>query len=236
MAEKSKKIILAIQNDPTDPPHLVGRWLMEIGFEIKILRAYTGEVVPTKVPDDVCALLPLGGSMGANDDEELPWLADEKKLLADAVASDIPIFAICLGAQLLATALDGEVSRAQVGEIGIYRINRNSISDSIFNFGESAISAQWHEDKISKLPTGAVNLASSELCENQIYRIGKATYAVQFHPEIDSGIIKLWEDDADNAFLESGKSSVEAEVREAEIELEEIWKPIIQNWGRLILQ
>ncbi len=236
MAEKGKKIILAIQNDPTDPPHLVGRWLMEIGFDIRILRAYTGEVVPTKVPDDVCALLPLGGSMGANDDEELPWLADEKKLLADAVASDIPIFAICLGAQLLATALDGEVSRAQVGEIGIYRINRNSISDSIFNFGESAISAQWHEDKISKLPTGAVNLASSELCENQIYRIGKATYAVQFHPEIDSGIIKLWEDDSDNAFLESGKSSVKAEVREAEVELEEIWKPIIQNWGRLILQ
>ncbi|TSA21979.1 MAG: type 1 glutamine amidotransferase [Actinomycetales bacterium] len=236
MAEKGKKIILAIQNDPTDPPHLVGRWLMEIGFDIRILRAYTGEVVPTKVPDDVCALLPLGGSMGANDDEELPWLADEKKLLADAVAREIPIFAICLGAQLLATALDGEVSRAQVGEIGIYRINRNSISDSIFNFGESAISAQWHEDKISKLPTGAVNLASSELCENQIYRIGKATYAVQFHPEIDSGIIKLWEDDADNAFLESGKSSVKAEVRVAEIELEEIWKPIIQNWGRLILQ
>ncbi|CAB4748870.1 unannotated protein [freshwater metagenome] len=235
MAESSKKIILAIQNDPTDPPHLVGRWLMEIGFEIRILRAYKGEVVPTKVPNDICALLPLGGSMGANDDEKLPWLANEKELLADAVAKEIPIFAICLGAQLLAAALGGEVSRADVGEIGIYEINRNSESDPIFNFGSSAISAQWHEDKISKLPIGAVNLASSELCENQIYRIGKATYAVQFHPEVDSGIIKLWEDDADNAFIESGKSSVKEEVQKAEVELQEIWKPIIQNWGRLIL-
>lgn len=236
MAEKSKKIILAIQNDPTDPPHLVGRWLMEIGFEIKILRAYTGEVVPTKVPDDICALLPLGGSMGANDDEELPWLADEKELLADAVARDIPVFAICLGAQLLAAALGGEVTRSQVGEIGIYEIKRNLESDPIFNFGDTAISAQWHEDKISKLPSGAVNLASSALCENQIFRIGAATYAVQFHPEVDSGIIKLWEDDADNAFLESGKSSVKDEVQKVEVELQEIWKPIIQNWGRLILQ
>ena len=81
-----------------------------------------------------------------------------------------------------------------------------------------------------------MNLASSELCENQIFRIGKATYAVQFHPEVDSGIIKLWEDDADNAFLEAGKSSVKDEVQKVEVELQEIWKPIIQNWGRLILQ
>ena len=236
MSTVAAKTILAIQNDETDPPHLVGRWLMELGFEIRILRAYTGEVVPTKVPDDICALLPLGGSMGANDDEELPWLADEKKLLADAVAREIPIFAICLGAQLLASALGGEVSRAKAGEIGIYEINRNSELDPVFNFGSSAISAQWHEDKVSKLPIGAVNLASSELCENQIFRIGKATYAVQFHPEVDAGIITLWEADADSAFLESGKSSVKEEVQKAEAQLQEIWKPIIQNWGRLILQ
>jgi GMP synthase-like glutamine amidotransferase len=236
MLGKNGKTILAIQNDPTDPPHLVGRWLMEIGFEIRILRAYAGEEVPTEVPSDIFALIPLGGSMGANDHETVPWLANEKKLLADAVSKDIPIFAICLGAQLLATALDGEVTRAQAGEIGIYKIQRNSVSDSIFDFGESAISAQWHEDIVSKLPTSAVALASSELCENQIYRIGEKTYAVQFHPEVDSGIIKLWEDDADNAFLESGKTSVRAEVAASESELEQIWKPIVQSWGALISQ
>ncbi|MTA24389.1 MAG: hypothetical protein F2528_00325, partial [Actinobacteria bacterium] len=143
--------------------------------------------------------------------------------------------AICLGAQLLATALGGEVSRAKVGEIGIYEINRNSISDSVFNFGESAISAQWHEDSVSKLPSSAVALASSEQCENQIYRIGQKTYAVQFHPEVDAGIIKLWEDDADSAFLGSGKISVLVEMTDAEKELQRIWKLVIQNWGELIL-
>ncbi|CAB4614093.1 MAG: type 1 glutamine amidotransferase [Actinobacteria bacterium] len=235
MSETNGKTILAIQNDPTDPPHLVGRWLMEIGFEIKILRAYAGEEVPTKVPENIFALLPLGGSMGANDDVSHPWLAREKMLLADAVSRDIPIFAICLGAQLLATALGGEVSRAKVGEIGIYKINRNSISDSVFNFGESAISAQWHQDSVSKLPSSAVALASSEHCENQIYRIGQKTYAVQFHPEVDAGIIKLWEDDADSAFLGSGKISVLVEMTDAEKELQRIWKLVIQNWGELIL-
>jgi len=234
MLAEGVKTILAIQNDPTDPPHLVGRWLMEIGFEIKILRAYAGEEVPTEVPADIFALIPLGGSMGANDHETVPWLVNEKKLLADAVSKDVPIFAICLGAQLLATALDGEVSRAKVGEIGIYKIDRNSVPDSIFNFAAGAVTAQWHEDIVSKLPSSATALASSELCENQIYRIGQKTYAVQFHPEIDSGIIKLWEDDADNAFLESGKTSVQAEVAASESELARIWKPIVQSWGTLI--
>ena len=236
MLEKGLKTILAIQNDPTDPPHLVGRWLMEIGFKIKILRAYEGEDVPTEVPADIFALIPLGGSMGANDHETVPWLENEKKLLADAISKDIPIFAICLGAQLLATALDGEVTRAKVGEIGIYKIERNLVSDSIFNFASGAVTAQWHEDVVSKLPTSAVALASSELCENQIYRIGRKTYAVQFHPEVDSGIIKLWENDADNAFLESGKLSVQDEVAAAESELVRIWKPIVQSWGALISQ
>ena len=49
MSTSNVKTILAIQNDETDPPHLVGRWLMELGFEIKILRAYAGASVPTTV-------------------------------------------------------------------------------------------------------------------------------------------------------------------------------------------
>ena len=68
-----KPIILAIQNDQTDPPHLAGRWLMELGFEIQILRAYLGETVPVVVPDGIAALMPLGGHMGALDDHIADW-------------------------------------------------------------------------------------------------------------------------------------------------------------------
>jgi len=84
------------------------------------------------------------------------------------------------------------------------------------------------------LPPSAVCLASSPACENQIYRIGSKTYAVQFHPEIDASIIRDWEANADNAFIESGKSSVESEVAKAEAELIRTWKPIVQSWGELI--
>ncbi len=234
MQKEKNRVILAIQNDPTDPPHLAGRWLMELGFEIKILRAYDGENVPTKVPEDIFALMPLGGHMGAMDDHVAPWLANERLLLADAVSREIPIFAICLGAQLLAAATGGKVERAPISEIGIYEISPTANKDEIFDFEKGTLVAQWHEDQVTKLPEGAICLASSELCENQVFRIGSKTYAVQFHPEIDSSIIHTWEEHADNAFLESGKSSVESEVANAESELFRVWKPIIQKWGQLI--
>ena len=229
-----KPIILAIQNDETDAPHLVGRWLEEIGFEIKVLRAYAGESVPTTVPVGISALIPLGGHMNATEDDLHPWLAPERALLKDAIDRDIPIFAICLGSQLLAVAGGGRVERAEVGEVGIYPINRLDVSDPIFNF-ESVPAAQWHEDQVTVLPSGATLLASSELCENQIYRLGSNSYGVQFHPEIDLEIVKLWEAQADDAFKDSGKSTIQPEMAAAESELIATWKPIVQRWGQSLL-
>lgn len=229
-----KPIILAIQNDETDAPHLIGRWLEEIGFEIKVLRAYAGESVPTTVPAGISALIPLGGHMNATEDDLHPWLAPERALLKDAIDRDIPIFAICLGTQLLAVAGGGRVERAEVGEVGIYPINRLDVSDPIFNF-ESVPAAQWHEDQVTVLPSGATLLASSELCENQIYRLGSNSYGVQFHPEIDLEIVKLWEAQADDAFKDSGKSTIQPEMAAAESELIATWKPIVQRWGQSLL-
>ena len=232
---QAQPIILAIQNDETDAPHLVGRWLEELGFEIQVLRAFAGESVPTSVPSTVAALLPLGGHMNATEDYLHPWLAPERALLKDAIDRDIPIFAICLGTQLLAVAGGGKVERAELGEVGIYEIRRNEVADSIFNFDAPVPAAQWHEDQVTVLPTGATLLASSELCENQIYRIGTNTYGVQFHPEIDLEVVKWWEAEADNAFKDSGKATIQPEMAAAEAQLVKTWKPIVQSWGREVL-
>lgn len=226
--------ILAIQNDETDPPHLAGKWLEEQGHEIVVLRAYAGEEVPSTVPDGIDALMPLGGHMGALDDHVAPWLVNERAMIVDATSEDVPIFAICLGAQLVAAALGGEVRRSPEAEIGIYEITAENVSDPVFQLEAGTIAAQWHEDIVTKLPEGAVRLAGSPLCENQVFKFGPKSYAVQFHPEIDASIIHTWEEHADNAFLESGKSSVESEVKAVESQLFEIWKPTVQRWGVLI--
>ena len=231
-----KPTILAIQNDETDAPHLVGRWLEELGFEIRVLRAYAGEDVPAQVPDDIVALIPLGGHMNATEDHLHPWLAPERALLKDAIDRDIPIFAICLGTQLLAVAGGGKVERARIGEVGIYSIFGVNEPDPIFTFNSELSVAQWHEDQVTELPDGATLLASSGLCRNQIYRLGTKSYGVQFHPEIDLSVVKWWEAEADNAFLDSGKSSIQEEFAAAEAQLVSTWKPVVQRWGQEVLE
>ena len=107
--------------------------------------------------------------------------------------------------------------------------------DPIFNFEGELPVAQWHEDFVAELPTSATLLASSELCRNQIYRLGSKSYGLQFHPEIDLSVIKKWEADADNAFLDSGKTTVQSEVAAAEADLIRTWKPLVQRWGSAVL-
>jgi GMP synthase-like glutamine amidotransferase len=237
MSTIAAKTILAIQNDETDPPHLVGRWLMELGFEIKILRAYAGESVPTTVPENIAGVIPLGGHMGALDDHIAPWLPNERALLADAIARDIPVFAICLGTQLLAAATGGKVTRAKIVEIGAKEIfpNAASATDSIFNFVGPLPVTQWHEDEVSILPPGAITLASSPACENQIYRVGENSYGVQFHPEADLAIVAKWEAHADHAFQTSGVASVLPEYQAKVDEITATWRPFIQAWGMKVL-
>ena len=87
---------------------------------------------------------------------------------------------------------------------------------------------------MSTLPVGAVTLASSPLCANQVYRFGPKSYAVQFHPEVDAAMVQDWEDHADRAFQTSGKSNIASEFLAAEENLYRTWKPIIQRWGSLI--
>ena len=232
--------ILVLQNGKQDPPHLVGSWLEEIGFKLEIITAFNGAKVPSAVPNGICAVIPMGGSMSATDDEIAPWLPAERSLLADAVNRNIPIFAICLGAQLLAAATDGEVTRAQTGEIGLHSITFNEIAntDPVFESVTKLFPVpvtQWHEDLVSKLPSSATVLASSELCPNQVYRIGDNIYAVQFHPEVDGDLVQEWEIHADNAFKSSGRSGVAKEIHEAEGSLIATWKPVLQKWGERVL-
>jgi GMP synthase-like glutamine amidotransferase len=234
----SAPTILFIQNYATDPPHLVGRWLMEIGFKVEIIRAFDGETIPTELPGHVKGVIALGGAMGAMDDHLHSWLAPERALLKKVVNEDVPVIGICLGAQLLGAALGGEISRLGENEIGLYEITQVA-EDSIMSVGLTALTTQWHEDYVSVLPEGATLVAKSETCPTQIYRVGELTYGLQFHPEADGSIVSLWENKPDNAFQNFEKSSIESTVAETvtarESDLEQVWKPLIQKWGREVL-
>lgn len=142
--------------------------------DVRIVRPYRGEQLPDL--DEVRAVVVMGGPQSAH--EHHPYLREEEGFLADAVDADVPVMAICLGAQVLARALGGSSQPGDTGlEAGLIRVKpaeaaSTDIAGDFFSF---------HSDSMTP-PEGAELLAASDRYL-QAWAAGSAL-AVQFHPEI----------------------------------------------------
>jgi GMP synthase (glutamine-hydrolysing) len=140
------------------------------------------------------AIVAMGGPMSANDDEELPWLAGERRSIADAVRAGRPYWGVCLGSQLLAASLGARVFRGERPEIGVYsdvELTDAAVDDPVFAGAPARITTlQWHGDTF-ELPDGATLLASSPAYVNQAFAWGRA-YGVQFHLEATPELAASW--------------------------------------------
>lgn len=139
----------------------------------------------TELPplDDIDLLVVLGGPMSVNDIGEYPWLTTEKQYIRKVIKSGKPTLGICLGAQLIASALGANVFPNAVKEIGWYPIRATrSAKSSSFSFPEHIEVFHWHGETFS-LPTKAVLLAESDGCRNQAFQLGDNVIALQFHLE-----------------------------------------------------
>lgn len=184
-----KAMLQIIQNDPKVPP---GNIFDHLAVPYVIHRPYRGERLPEA--DKISALIVLGGSMGANDDERHPFLGDVKKLIRRVVAMRIPYLGICLGGQLLAAALGAEVISNRWEEQGTLNVALTEAgeTDPLFNgIVETFSTFQWHHDSFD-LPAGGILLASSGACPHQAFRVGGVAWGLQFHPEVTEGIIRDW--------------------------------------------
>lgn len=238
-----RPVVLAIQNDPTDPPLLVGEWLEEDGIRVDVIRACFDEPVPSTVPPGVHGILALGGDMGAHDDHVAPWLAAERSLLADAVTHGIPVLGLCLGGQLLAAATGGRVTLGPATEIGVVWVQRTLdglldpvMSQAVPVSGADIPAAQWHQDNIVELPDGAVLLLTNEACPIQGFRLGATAYGLQLHPEVDAETFASWAHHADAVLSRSGRDAGEAagEVATSQHDLVRAWRPMARGWGDLV--
>jgi GMP synthase-like glutamine amidotransferase len=240
---RTQPVVLVIQNDPTDPPLLVGEWLEEDGIRLELLRADEGASVPRTVPDGVHGILPLGGSMGAYDEDQAPWLVDEKALLRDAVDRGVPVLGLCLGGQLLAAATGGTVELGPTQEIGLVQVQRTVeglvdpvMSQAVPAAGADLPATQWHQDFITELPDGAVLLLTNDTCPVQGFRVGDSGYGLQLHPELDAATFRSWADYPDDALRRAGIDPLEAavEVDAAQDALIAAWRPMTRAWADLV--
>ena len=150
-----------------------------------------------ELPDwrDYAAIVAMGGAMGVYEEDRLPWLAAEKRLIAEAVRAGVPYWGVCLGAQLLAASLGARVAPGPVRELGVMDVQLTAAAseDPVFaEMPQRFPTLQWHGDTY-ELPEGAVQLARSEQIEQQAFALGSA-YALQFHLEVDGELAGTWMD------------------------------------------
>lgn len=185
-----------IQPDPQVPVDRFGAWL---GANRVLVRAVPLWQRPVPGVDDLGdGLIVLGGRMSAHDQAEHAWIEPLKELLVAAVEAEVPTLAICLGHQLLAEAFGGQVvvNHPGGGEHGAYQVtwHEGAADDPLLGrlaeAGRSLL-PESHDDTVTRLPKGAVQLASTEQYPNQAFRVGSAV-GVQFHPEASPELMGRW--------------------------------------------
>ncbi len=139
-------------------------------------------------------LVVLGGSMNVVETNAFPHLRTEIEVLKEALAREMPILGICLGAQLLAAALGAEVHPAPVREIGWYPLQPSPAAENdplLRHVTHGQHMFQWHSYTFA-VPPDAEHLASTATCANQAFRHGSNAYGLQFHPEVDRETVTRW--------------------------------------------
>lgn len=165
--------------------------LGERGATLQRVELDEGEALPDW--DAFDAIVAMGGPMSATDDNELPWLAAERQLIAEAVHAGAPFFGVCLGVQLLAASLGARVYPGPEPEVGLLPVTLTgaALDDPVFAaLPRELVTLQWHGDTFD-LPEDAVRLATSPAYENQAFRYRNA-YGVQFHLEVSGEMATEW--------------------------------------------
>ena len=161
--------------------------LEDAGVDYTVVETLDG---PVPDPGEFDGAIALGGSLGAYD----PRLRETRRWIRSGVLRGLPFLGVCLGGQLLASALGAAVKRQAQPELGVHDVYLTDAArrDPLFCALPGRLTVfGWHEDRFG-LPVGAVPLAGSIACTYQAFRFGAVAYGLQFHPEVRAGDLANW--------------------------------------------
>jgi GMP synthase-like glutamine amidotransferase len=175
--------IHCIRHEPFEGLAAINYWIQSNNFQLSFTQVYLGEQFPSV--DNFDFLIIMGGSASVYDNERFPWLKEEKKFIQKAISHNKKILGICLGAQLLADALESKVYKGPGKEIGWFPLEFNITGLPGLKFlPENLEVFHWHGDTFD-IPEGAICIGSSELIPNQGFLFGRNVIALQFHCEMN---------------------------------------------------
>ncbi len=236
--------ILVVEHESDTGIERFGRWLCEGGAELVISRPSLpvddpgrGAALPASSAElarDYRALVVLGGSAHPADDAANPYFPHLRHLLSASAGGQFPSFSICLGAEMLALAVGGEVRRRTRPNVGVVEVRRRreALDDPVFSTLSDVVPAiVWHQEEMT-LPPAATYLMESDSAAVQAFRIGQA-WGVQFHPEVHADQAQEWGSDIDLVQW-CGKTlgEIVGEIAAAEDEVEQAMAPVARAFVR----
>ena len=187
--------VLVIENMPHSDLGLVGIALTEAGARLDVRKAYAGDPLPMG-PEPYDAMVVLGGEQSALDDDLHPYLPALVRLMRRFTETNRSVLGICLGSQLLARAHGGDNRLGVAPEFGWQEVALTVAgqADTVLSAAGAHFRAfEWHSDTFT-LPPMAEVLAWNDAVPLQAFRIGRASYGMQFHFEAGTAVIARWKE------------------------------------------
>lgn len=148
--------------------------------------AVLDNVFPESV-DDADAWLITGSRFGAY--EPHTWIPPLEQLIIDIHAKGAPLVGICFGHQIIAQALGGKVEKFS-GGWSVGRVEYTLDSTVFEGIPEHTTPLMaFHQDQVTELPDGAVNVGSSHICEHAALVYDSRILTIQPHPEFDQAFV-----------------------------------------------
>ena len=184
-----------IQHVPFEGPGRISAWARARGVAVNVVPIYSGTDLPDPRPED--GVVVLGGPMSVHDTAAHPWIEAEITWLKRLARENLPVLGICLGAQLLARALDTPVTRCASREIGWFPVVPDRTIDAPAWLDPDVPVFHWHGEQFD-LPRGARPVGSTAACPVQGFEHGRLM-GLQFHlettPQIAAGLVEACADE-----------------------------------------
>jgi GMP synthase-like glutamine amidotransferase len=231
--------LLVFQHLDVEHPGIFREFLAADEITWDMVELDRGESIPDLEAYD--GLWVMGGPMDVWEESDNPWLVAEKQAIKRAVLDlNMGYMGICLGHQLLASALGGEVGKG-TSEVGVMpvELTADGRASTYFDGLPSTLDClQWHGAEVTAVPEGARVLARSEKCVVQSMSIGEKAFSAQFHVEVTPATVPEWgavptyAQALDEALGAGALEKFQTDVDGAMTEFNRCAKKLYDNWMR----